>query len=184
MWFCPRTGYTHCCGKGKNDYRNHSPSPPIFTKVFGRGLRVDSIFIELKQSQIPSEVLEQVKSFKSCLRELTSSSTFISWKQQYTTSWNAPLLVLSGEILVVNAQYPYWSAEKGVRHSHWIWNMAPHTVTDATMARALREDLSCSFVKPIKQFRHIMCHKWGELWQDCFLTSTADYSNLVSLRQA
>lgn len=54
--------------------------------------------------------------------------------------------------------------ENGVQRSRWIWNMAPHTLRKAITVLSLVIDLACFFVKSIKQFKHIRCHKWGELW--------------------
>lgn len=69
-----------------------------FYKTWGRPLTVT----ELKQSCIPSEIfVQEKKKFQSIFRS-SSSLTFIFWRKQYKTFWNALLLVpRTGNVLYV-----------------------------------------------------------------------------------
>lgn len=69
-----------------------------FYKTWGRPLTVT----ELKQSCIPSETFVQEKKKFQSIFKSSPSLTFIFWRKQYKTFWNALLLVPgTGNVLYV-----------------------------------------------------------------------------------
>lgn len=157
--FCPQTGYTYCSEEGKNDSKTFFP--PFLQKAWktpeSHGIRtilhsLRNLWTGKKKFQVYlRELPSKLLSFGESSTKLSGMHSFLfqEWGMFFTCSKCTELSLL-------------W-AENGVQHSHWIWNMAPHILIKAITVLSLVIDLARFSVKSIKQFKHIMCHKRGEL---------------------